>query len=62
MAPGEKPPMPASNIANVILFLASDAVAMINGASIPVDQGVWPSSPFSYSIILDEQLLTLCDF
>jgi len=39
MPPGEKPPMQASNIANVILFLASDAASMINGASIPVDQG-----------------------
>jgi len=31
--------MPASNIANVILFLASDQAKMINGATIPVDQG-----------------------
>jgi NAD(P)-dependent dehydrogenase (short-subunit alcohol dehydrogenase family) len=40
MPPGEKAHMPASYIADVILFLASDAGAMINGASIPVDQGV----------------------
>lgn len=40
MPPGEQPPMPASHIADVILFLASDQAAMINGASIPVDQGV----------------------
>ena len=40
MAPGEKPSMQPSNIADVILFLASDAAAMINGAAIPVDQGV----------------------
>jgi hypothetical protein len=57
MTPGEKPPMPASNIANVILFLASDAAAMINGASIPVDQGVCETSFFRCSLILDEQML-----
>jgi len=39
MKEGE-PPMPASHIADLILFLASDQSAMINGASIPVDQGM----------------------
>jgi hypothetical protein len=38
--PDQKSPMPASYIANVILFLASDQAAMINGASILIDHGV----------------------
>jgi len=38
--PGEKPSMPPSHIADLILFLASDQAVMINGASIPVDQGL----------------------
>jgi enoyl-[acyl-carrier-protein] reductase (NADH) len=41
--------MQPSNLANVILFLASDAAMMINGASIPVDQGVSTLVPNYFS-------------
>jgi NAD(P)-dependent dehydrogenase (short-subunit alcohol dehydrogenase family) len=35
--PIEKPGMQGSEIANVILFLASDQARMINGVALPVD-------------------------
>jgi len=36
--PGEKPAIRAVDVANAILFLASDQSSMINGVSLPIDQ------------------------
>ena len=48
--------MPASHIADMILFLASDQAAMINGASIPVDQGVSYLSACSERLYADVRI------
>jgi NAD(P)-dependent dehydrogenase (short-subunit alcohol dehydrogenase family) len=36
--PGKKPAIRATDVANAILFLASDEASMINGVSLPIDQ------------------------
>jgi len=38
MGPGQKPSIRAVDVANAILFLASDQASMINGVSLPIDQ------------------------
>lgn len=38
LVPGKKPATRAMDVANAILFLASDQASMINGVSLPIDQ------------------------